>query len=68
MTECEEIAGSMLDLYHFAKCKTFDETREFVRKYMPEEGEVVLDNVAYALWKSETKEQERWENNGGVQK
>lgn len=52
MTECEEIAASMLPRALLIKDYMRDEcdARVFVRRLMPDESLVVVDNVAEALW------------------
>lgn len=51
MTECEEVADSMLEnVLHGQRPETFDEAVQIVKKQMPEgENVQVIDNVAWAL-------------------
>jgi hypothetical protein len=51
MSECEEVAAAMPLM---PPSYTFDDTLRQVRMMMPGESEVVLDNVAYALWRRST--------------
>lgn len=56
-TECEEVAESLARLAKLPTIRSFDDALRAVRVEMPGESEVIISNVAWALWASHKWEQ-----------
>jgi len=53
-TECDEVADSMRAQAPRFSC--FDDALRYVRGQMPDQGTTIVDNVAWALWRSQPGE------------
>jgi hypothetical protein len=52
MHEWDEVAESLAKLPQATPVQTLDDARTLVRLYFPDEGETLVDNIAWSLMKA----------------